>query len=294
MKTWMRRTLIGTGLVAAGLVAAVAVGLHLAERKLHRVVAVDAAPVPWRTDAAALERGRYLYAARGCADCHGADGRGAVVVDSGSLHVLAPDITPAGAAGRYREVDWVRAVRHGVKPDGRPLLVMPSEEFNRLTDADFAAVVAFVRQLPPGSGRAAEIRLPVPVRLAYAAGAVKDAAEKIDHARPPSAPVPEGPTVAWGRYVAQGCTGCHGAGLEGGRIAGGPPDWPPAARLAAGPGSAMATYPEAASFRAMLKTGRRPDGSAVSKVMPFAALGAMNPVDADALYAYLRSDQSGR
>ena len=40
---------------------------------------------------------------------------------------------------------------------------------------------------------------------------------------------------------------------------------------------------------AMLKTGKRPDGSSVSKVMPFVSLKEMNEVDVRALYLHLRS-----
>ena len=40
---------------------------------------------------------------------------------------------------------------------------------------------------------------------------------------------------------------------------------------------------------AMLKSGKRPDGSSVSKVMPFASLKELNEVDARALYVHLRS-----
>ena len=164
---------------------------------------------------------------------------------------------------------------------------MPSEEYNRFTDADLAAVVAYIRQLPPKAGEGATIRLPLPVRVMYGAGVFKDASEKIDHRLPPAQPVAEGVTAAHGAYVANGCTGCHRADLSGGKIAGAPPDWPAAARLAPGEGSVMSRYPDAASFAAMLKTGKRPDGSAVSQVMPFVSLRELNDVDVRALYLHL-------
>ena len=37
------------------------------------------------------------------------------------------------------------------------------------------------------------------------------------------------------------------------------------------------------------RTGKRPDGSEVSKVMPFKSLGAMNDNDVDALHAFLKT-----
>lgn len=94
-------------------------------------------------------------------------------------------------------------------------------------------------------------------------------------------------SVEHGAYVANSCIGCHGAKLVGGKIPGAPPGWPAAARLRPGARSAMALYPTADAFVAMFKSGKRPDGSAVSAVMPFAALGAMSDVDVRALYLHL-------
>jgi len=291
MKRWIARGVVALTVAVSGAGAAFMVLAEMGDRKLARHVDIAVAPVALRDDAASIERGGYLFRSRGCGDCHGMDGAGAVVVDDGALHVRSPDITPAptGVVAGYTAVDWVRTIRHGVKPDGRPVMIMPSEEYNRLVDADLAAIVAYVRQLAPATGARAEVRLPMPVKALYAAGVVRDASEKIDHSLAPAQPVPEGITTAHGAYVANGCIGCHGARLTGGKIAGAPPDWPAAARLAPGPGSALDRYPSAEPFMAMLKTGKRPDGSSVSKVMPFVSLKEMNEVDARALYLHLRS-----
>lgn len=295
MKKWIRRTAIGAALLVAAAGAAFVGAAHLGERKLDRRIDVAVAPVAYQDGAAVVERGRYLFASRGCADCHGADGGGRVVVDDGKgMRIRAPNIASgAPTVASYQPVDWVRVIRHGVKPNGRPVMVMPSEDWNRLTDADVAAVVAYTRQLPPAQGGAAEISLPMPLKAFYALGLLRDAAEKIDHSLPPARPVAEGVTAEHGAYVANGCIGCHGAQLTGGKIPGTPPDWPPAARLRPGEGNAMARYPTPESFAAMLKTGKRPDGSAVSPVMPFAALGAMSDVDVRALYLHLRALPAG-
>jgi hypothetical protein len=105
----------------------------------------------------------------------------------------------------------------------------------------------------------------------------------------PAQVVAEGVTAEHGAYVANSCIGCHGPLLAGGKIPGTPPDWPPAAKLSPGPGSALDRYPTAEQFMAMLKTGQRPDGSSVSKVMPFETLRELNEVDVRALYLHLRS-----
>lgn len=292
MTHWLRRAGIGLLVLIALLAAAVALLVANGHRKAERRIDIAVAGVAERGDAAAVERGGYLFRSRGCTDCHGPDGAGRTFVDDGKgLRLHAPNITPApgSAVANYRMDDWDRAIRHGVAPGGRPLLIMPSEDYNRFTNDDFAALVAYLRQMPAAHGGPAELQLPVVVRALYGAGVVRDAAEKIDHARAPAAPVPEAVTAEHGAYVANACIGCHGAALDGGRIPGGPPDWPPAARLSPGEGSAMARYPEAKGFVTMMRTGLRPDGSAVSPVMPFATLREMSDVDLEALYLHLRS-----
>ena len=215
--------------VLIGLAAlAVATLVWMGGRKMERTVEVRVVPVPFNKDPQALKLGKYLFDSRGCAECHGADGRGKVFVDdpSGGLYIRSPNVTTGtnSVVAGYTEADWVRAIRHGVSPTGHALLIMPCEDYNRFTDADFSALVAYVRSLPPLAGEPGLMRLPLPMRALYGAGLIRDSSEKIDHRLPPSAPVPVGLTVEHGGYVANMCIGCHGAGLSGGRVPGGPPD----------------------------------------------------------------------
>ena len=287
---WLRVLGIGLGSLVLLAAAILATGIFLAERKQQRRVDVAAQAVPYKSDAAALERGRYLYASRGCVDCHGANGAGRTFVDDGALTIAGPNITtgPGGVVAAYQPVDWVRAIRHGVTPQGRALMVMPSEDYNRFTDDDLAALVAHIRSLPPQTGQGAVVKLPLPVRVLYGFGVVPDAASRIDHTLPPQQPVPEGVTLAHGEYVANMCIGCHREGLVGGKIPGGPPDWPPASRLAPGEGSVMGRYADADALIALFRSGKRPDGSAV-QVMPFESLREMSETDLRALHLYLKA-----
>lgn len=279
---------LGTGAFAAM--------VWLGDRKLARTLDIRVVPVPFAKDSQSLRLGKYLYESRGCGECHGPDGHGLAFIDEpGGMYVKAPNITagPGGVVLGYTEGDWVRAIRHGVSPRGHALLAMPSEDYNRLNDNDFAALVAYARSLPPVAGDGAVIRLPLFVKALYGAGLVKDAAEKIDHRMPPPAVVPVAATVEHGTYVANMCVGCHGPAFKGGPIPGAPPGWPPAPDLTPGPGGAMARYDSADKFIAMMRTGRRPDGSAVSLVMPFASLRNVNDTDLNAMYAYLKSLPAG-
>lgn len=284
----------------AGLVvlvaAAAGVVSRLSDRKLHRIVQLPPLQATFATAEGQLEHGEYLFKTRGCMDCHGADGAGHVVIDdkSSGFFVRAPNITSGGAspARSYTDVDWVRTLRHGVKPSGEPLLIMPSEDYARMADSDIAALVAYVHSLPPANTGAAEFsEFPLPIKAAYLFGAIQDAAEKIDHFAAPPAAVPDD-LLARGKYIAQGCTGCHGAHFSGGKIPGTPPAWPAAANLTSAPDSAMAHYTSAEQFKSMFRTGKRPDGSAVSEVMPFKALAYMNDTELDALFAFLKTVES--
>lgn len=291
MNKWVQRTSMLLAALAVGAVATVLVGKALGERKMQRVINVTPAPVAMRSGAQWLEQGRYLYATRGCADCHGANGGGGEVINSGAMLIVAPNITAGAnsATANYGAIDWVRTLRHGVKPNGRPVMIMPSEDYNRLTDDDLAAIIGYVAQLPPTPGRTGLIQLPVAVKVMYAFGAVRDAAEIIDHTLAPEQPVKAAVSIDHGAYVAHSCVGCHGERLSGGRIPGSPPEWPATANLTPGAGSAMQRYPDADSFLRMLRSGRRPDGSAISTVMPFGSLSKMNEVDVRALHAYLQT-----
>ena len=271
-------------------VAAAAFGaVWLGERRMQRAVLVKVGPVAYASGPAALKHGKYLYESRGCAECHGANGGGRVFIDDpNGMHAKSPNITTGGVTAQYGEADWVRAIRHGVDPKGRALLVMPSEDYNRLTDADLGALVAYIRSLPPAPPTRAEIRFPAIVKALYGVGVIPDAASRINHSLPPSQPVAPAASAEHGQYVAQMCMGCHGEHFSGGKIPGGPPDWPAAANLTPGEGSAMPRYDSAEKFAAMMRTGKRPDGSAVA-VMPFETMKAINETDVQAIYAFLKT-----
>ncbi|EJE54890.1 cytochrome c1, partial [Acidovorax sp. CF316] len=232
MKRWIQWTACSALALGVLVAATAATGLYLAEQKRNRYIDVKPRPVAYTTEAQTIERGRYLFSSRGCTDCHGAAGTGREFVNDGKGTRLAgPNITAAGVVARYQPEDWNSAIRHGVKPNGRPLLVMPSEDYNRLTNDDLNALVSYIRQLPAKEGTPAAIELPRPAWVLYGLGLIPDAAARIDHQLAPSRPVPAGVTVANGQYVANMCIGCHGANLAGGKIPGGPPDWPGAAGI---------------------------------------------------------------
>lgn len=289
MKKPMRMLVRGIAALSVLLLLAVGGLLLNSHRKLDRQIAVDVQPVPYAGGAVALAQGKYLYESR-CGECHGLDGGGRAFLDKpdDGLFLRGANLTlGAGSAVRsYQPVDWVRTIRHGVKPDARPAFIMPSEDFNRLADGDLAALVAYVRSLPAVDAPPALMRLPLIARLAHGAGILKDAAEKIDHSLPPAQPVPVAVSAEHGAYVAEGCKGCHRVDFQGGRIAGAPPDWPDAARLT-GADSAIGKYRGIDQFKVLLRTGKRPDGSLANQAMPRNV--HLNDTDLEAMYLFFES-----
>src|SRR5690242_14084588 len=89
------KILAGLVVVVVVLVAGAAAFAYFgSEMKLHRTVQVPVTPLSLPTDQAALERGAYLYKSRGCAECHGANGAGNIVINEGGMFVKAPHIAP--------------------------------------------------------------------------------------------------------------------------------------------------------------------------------------------------------
>lgn len=153
----MKRILNGLGytvggLVLLGLIGATAV-YGLSESRMGRRYAVNPPALAIPTDSASVARGEHLARSiAGCTDCHGQDLGGQVVIDDAALgRVFAKNLTrgKGGVAGTLRDVDYVRAIRHGLDPDGKPLKVMPSSDYSNLADDDLAAIIAFVKSRPP-------------------------------------------------------------------------------------------------------------------------------------------------
>lgn len=265
-----------------------AVVYGVSERRFRARFSVSEHAIAVSEDAATVVRGEHIATVRGCVECHGAGFSGNVVVDQPIIGRMAgPNLTLGGRGAELEPSDWERAVRHGVRRDGKPLLFMPAAEFTVLTDDDLSAIIAYARSVPRvRQAQPASYAGPM-LRTMYVAGKVKLlSAEEIDHARPHERRLVAEPTAAYGKYLASGCTGCHGEGFSGGKIPGAPPDWGPAANITP---VGIGRWSQA-DFARALREGRRPDGTAIdSSLMPIRLLRHMDDTELAALYAYLRT-----
>jgi mono/diheme cytochrome c family protein len=287
---------IGIGLaVLIGLVLVLVIVVYgWSNYRLNKTYTIQPEAIPIPTDAAAIERGQHIALAIGkCGDCHGQKLEGKVFIDAPPGFLVAPNLTSGqgGVEATFTDADWVRAIRHGVDPQGRPLLFMPAQEFNYLSDSDLGDLIAYVKSVPPVDNQPPVSYVRPLGRVLHLAGQLDLLpAELIDHTGPrPVAPEP-GVTVEYGAYLANiGCHGCHGPGLSGGQIPGTPPGdpaFPPATNLT--PGGDTKGWTEA-DFMTAMRTGVRPDGRPIDPFMPWAAIGQMTDDELKATWLYLQS-----
>ncbi len=257
-------------------------------RKLHRTFLYNPQAITLPTSADALAQGRHLAETRGCTTCHGADFGGAKVIDDPAMGLMAgPNLTSGegSVTTNYQTVDWVRSIQHGISPSGRPLVLMPSEDFAHLTQEDLGDLIAYVKSMPAVARASAPIRLGPVARALIVAGKFTLAADKIDHSAVHFETVSPNVSVEYGRYVAVSCIGCHNPNFSGGKIAAGPPSWPQAANLT--PEGELKNWSEA-DFVRTIRTHAKPDGQKISPVMP-EVFAQMSDTELKALFAFLRS-----
>jgi len=278
------------GIALVVVVAAVAIYV-VSENKLNQTLSLPSETVPIPTDTSAIQRGQHLAAAVGvCIDCHGPNLAGKVFIDDPLLgRVIAANLTRGrgGVGATHSDADFVRSIRHGVTPGGRPLLVMPSDDYYHFSDADLGAIIAYIRSLPAVDTPTASNELRVLGRVLFATGQLPlQPALDINHSGPrPQAP-PIGMTPEYGKYLADnaGCPGCHGPGLSGGVIAEAPPGTIPAANLTP---AGLGTWSEADFFKAM-RTGTRPDGRVLDTFMPWPYYAQMTDDELRAVWRFLQ------
>jgi mono/diheme cytochrome c family protein len=217
MKPALKKTLIG---IAATFTAAVA-GLTMTTAvRQHRTFDAPYPAIRASQDPQVIERGRYLaYGPAHCVDCHGEQqngkrkpGEDVPLIGGFEFHLpfgvfRAPNITPdrETGIGSRRDDELARMLRHGVRPDGTA--VLPFMPFANLTDEDLTAVISFLRAQKP-------VRHVVAPDEVNAVGSMIKAfmLEPKGPTEPIRQSIPEGPTVEYGRYLANSvanCVNCH-------------------------------------------------------------------------------------
>lgn len=251
---------------------------------------------------APLDRGRYLVESiAGCGNCHTPQGpngplpgmalAGGLPIEDSAFTAISANITPDRdtGIGQWTDAQIARAIREGRRPDGSLIgPPMPFELYRDISDTDLAAIVAYLRSVPPVKNVVAksQYRMPLPPAWGPPVGKVAD--------------VSPSDKLAWGRYLAGPvghCIECHSApspqgppdmdkGLgAGGMVFVGPWGQSVAANITP---AGLKRYSDA-DLKKIITTGVRPDGSRLKPPMGTSYYARMKASDLDAVVAYLRS-----
>ncbi|EMR01950.1 c-type cytochrome [Cesiribacter andamanensis] len=289
----IRKLFRGAAIFLCGLLGLAVLLLAIAYGRLEwqkqQVYRVPVAPLQIPGDSAILARGAHLAAIKGCAECHGEDGGGKIMLDDPALGLLVGSNLTRGRGGlpaAYTTTDWVRALKHGLRQDGRPLLLMPSQETSQLSAEDMAALIAYYNALPAVDREQPPMAIGPVLRLLSLAGQVPlFPAQQIDHERPLLASVAVQVGPAYGEYLAISCSGCHGTSMKGMDA--------PAPGLPARPDISRSGKPgrwTQEQFIETLRTGQTPDGRQLKQEdMPWQMTARYTDEELQSLYLYLMS-----
>ena len=249
-------------------------------------VAVANLTIP--TDDASIREGARLTAIRACSECHGDNFEGQLLFEDPAMGSFYPSNISGGEGskvGSYSAEDWDRAVRHGIDPDGKPIVVMPSAEYARISDEDMALMIAYLQSLDPVDNSPPESSLGPMGTVLVAAGMLPFAAADIDHDTPPPASVSREVSAEYGEYLAATCTGCHKPDFSGGSQLGAPADSIPPANLT--PAGNLGNWTQE-DFINTLRTGTTPEGKELDPdEMPWPITTLMNDDDLAAIWLYM-------
>ena len=278
MKRLLRWIGIALGSLFGLVVIAYAVAYVFSERVLQRTHDVPAVALSIPTDSASIAEGQRLATIRGCVGaCHGKQAEGRVMLDEPMIgRVVAPNLTTL--VRKYSDAQLAVAIRNGVRPGGRSMVIMPSSAFVELTDEDLGRINAFLKSLPAVAGPEPSISLGPFGRIGLAVGRFKLEAQLIAETIPP--PEAANKQAALGRYLARTiCAHCHGTSLRGTSV----PDPSPNLQIVA------AYSPEA--FTQLMRTGVALGGRNLETMSGWAQkfLSHLTDTEVTALYSYLHT-----
>jgi mono/diheme cytochrome c family protein len=164
-------------------------------------------------------RGQQMFALGDCASCHASPGQTDRLHLGGGLALASPYGTfrvpnisphPVDGIGVWKTVDLANALLRGVSPAGSHYYpVFPYESFAHMTAGDVVDLMAYLRTLPPVSGRAPAHDINFLFQIRRFVGFWK----LLYFDRKPIGPVPGG-DAKWnrGRYLVESvghCAECH-------------------------------------------------------------------------------------
>ena len=295
MKKILKWLGILVGVLLVIVISAIAVGSMRANSILTKEWTYSPDTIQIPTDAESVANGQYLVEHfLLCSDCHGADlgGQELFNPESGPGTLWAPNLTSGngGIGSGYTDADWLRSLRHGIRPNGENLIIMPADYYTTVDAGEIADAIAYLKTLPPVDRTYPTRELAFVPKAMLGLGAIPASelipAYKIEHDAAPMTAPPRGVTVEYGEYRASVCKACHGPDLMGA-----PADeengFPAVPNLTQS--GELIGWTEA-DFINTLQTGVTPDGHELDpNAMPWQRIGKADLADLQAIWMYLQT-----
>jgi mono/diheme cytochrome c family protein len=227
-----------------------------------------------------------------CTDCHGSNHGGSDFFNDKQLGIIyAPNLTKGlgSAVKNYSDKDWIRAIRHGIRPNGDGLLIMPSIDYYQMSQNDVSALIAYLKQIPHVDHETGETKMTSFGKVLLALGAFGEthSANILDHSKPAGADVIKGANKEYGKYLIAitGCKSCHQGNLKGGKHP--DPNSPPVPDITS---SGNLGHWSQSQFINTMYSGTTPENKVLDKkYMPYLAFSGLEEDDLKAIQLYLSS-----
>jgi cytochrome c553 len=277
-----------------GVIAILAGGFYLkvyisTQNRLNKVYAVTPQSMVISPDSVMLAKGKRLSVVKGCVECHGNDLGGKIIHEDFMLGRLVSSNLTKGEGGLpkdYSVTDWILALKHGIRQDGKPLVFMPSHEFYLLSEEDMKSIIAYCATVPPVDSSLPTLELGPLARILSDVGSFPLVpAEMIDHRHNLVKNVKEEVSVEFGKYLSTSCQGCHKETMKGGEALA--PGLPVVADISSTGNPGRWTEEE---FIQTLRTGVTPEGKVLNPAeMPWPMAKELTETELKALFKYLNS-----
>lgn len=208
---------MGKSVIALMLLGVAACGAPKEEaenRETPAIVQLSFEGADYKDEAAKIAHGKRLATILDCTGCHGANlqGKNVTADDPNYGDMNAPNITLLLA--KYSDAGLDQLIRHGKPMDGREFWFMPVESFQFLSDADFAALVAYLRTFKPAGKQLPPIKKGKGFQEDVERGFGNSQKQIARYRDQPPADL--GASHEWGRHLARiECAPCHNNALQG-------------------------------------------------------------------------------
>lgn len=291
MKTVLKWVGIVIG-VFVGLLLVASIGLYFSgEARLNKTYDFPPSNITLPTDAASIEDGRHRAEVL-CQGCHGEDMSGVEnwfdAPPIGSIDSANLTAGKGGVGETFTTEDYVRAIRHGIDREGKPIFMTAVVSTAQLSDEDLGAIIAYINTLPPVDRTVNERSFTPLARIMLAAGMLGELpVESVSHEIHVAA-TERGASVEYGKYLVttHDCQICHGQDLNGGPF----PD-PTVKKISPNltPGGEMAFWSEQ-EFIDTIRTGVNPaDYKLDPAFMPWLDYRKFHDDELKAIWLYLQS-----